>query len=210
MFFIILFIIVLLIIITSRNDKKSTNKSQRGNGLSEFVEWILTPAHRRAGIQGERVAVRAIESVLREGDYLFTNVSIEYDGKPAEMDAVIVNEYGVFIIEVKNYSGRLIGGEDDYEWEKYKTTDAGNTYSKMVKNPIKQVKRQIFILARFLDCYGIKVWVNGYVILLECNSPVISDYIITSKFDIDCAIHTERRKKMTPENVKKIAELLSV
>ncbi|MCR5736840.1 MAG: NERD domain-containing protein [Eubacterium sp.] len=178
--------------------------------MSEFIGWIFTPENRRVGIQGEREAVRVIKSVLREGNQLFTNVSVECDGKRSELDAVIVNEYGVFIIEVKNYSGRLIGGEDDFEWEKYKTTAAGNTYSKIVKNPIKQVKRQIFILARFLDCHGIKVWVDGYVNLLERNSPVISNYILTSTFDIDCAIHTEGKKKLTPLEVNKIVELLLV
>ena len=45
-------------------------------------------------------------------------IGVEYDGKPAEIDLVIVNRYGVFIFEVKNYNGVLIGGEDDYEWQK--------------------------------------------------------------------------------------------
>lgn len=43
-----------------------------------------------------------------------------------------MNQYGIFIIEVKNYSGKLVGTEDDYEWQKYHTTPSGNTYFKMV------------------------------------------------------------------------------
>ncbi len=147
--------------------------------------------------------------MLREGDRLFTNVSIGYDGKPAELDNVIANKYGVFIIEVKNYTGRIIGGEDDYEWQKYKTTDAGNTYEKTVKNPIKQVKRQIYILARYLEYYGSRVWVRGYAILLHGNSPVQSEYILTSVADIDRAIHTSDRRMLDAKMLEKITELMS-
>lgn len=78
-------------------------------------------------------------------------MSIAYDGRPAELDCVVVNKNGVFVIEVKNYVGVLFGKENEYEWKKYKKTAAGNVYEKTVKNPIKQVKRQVYILAKYLE-----------------------------------------------------------
>ena len=54
-----------------------------------------------------------------------------------------------------------MGGEDDYEWKKYHTSEAGNTYVKSVKNPIRQVRRQAGILAEYLKYYGVRVWVSG-------------------------------------------------
>lgn len=174
-----------------------------------FWKWIFTPEYKRVGIRGEEAAARAIESVLREGDRLFTNVSIEYDRKPAELDNVIVNKYGVFIIEVKNYTGYIVGNEDDYVWQKYKTTAAGNTYEKTVKNPIKQVKRQVFILAHYLEYYGPRVWVKGYTILLHGNSPVESEYMLNSVSDIDRAIHTKDRRMLDEKTVESITRLLS-
>ena len=160
---------------------------------SDYPDSIYEPPERLAGRCGEEIASNVIRKVLRDGDCLFTNVEISYEDKRTELDNVVVNKYGVFIIEVKNYNGRLVGSEDDYEWQKYHTTDAGNTYVKTVKNPIKQVKRQIHILARFLDYYGEKVWVSGYAILLQGNSPVDSEYILSSLGDIDKAIHTRGR-----------------
>ena len=204
------FILVLFLIWQSRRD--DSRRKLHGSGdrkKTEFWEWFLTPEYKRAGIRGEEAVVRAIESVLREGDNLFTNVSVEYDGKPAELDDVIVNKYGVFIIEVKNYTGHIVGNEDDYEWQKFKTTDAGNTYVKTVKNPIKQVKRQIYILARYLEYYGIRVWVKGYAIMLHGNSPVDSDYLLKSVEDIDRAIHTNDRTMLSTNTIERIAKLLS-
>lgn len=166
---------------------------------------------RRVGRLGEERAAEIIRSVLKEDDRLFTNVQISYEDKPAELDNVIVNKYGVFIIEVKNYNGTLVGKEDDYEWVKYHTTDAGNTYSKMVKNPIKQVKRQVYILAKYLEYYSpTRGWVEGYAMLLDGNSPVESGYILSSIEDIDRAIHTPKRNRLTPKTINEIAKLVSL
>ena len=119
-----------------------------------------------------------------------------------------MNNYGVFIIEVKNYKGRLYGNEDDYEWKKYKNDGYGNTFEKDVKNPIKQVKRQVYILAKYLDYYGSRVWVEGYALLIQGNSPVQSTYILSSIDDIDRAIHTPGRNRLTKTQVENIVKLI--
>ncbi len=167
------------------------------------------PGERRAGHQGEITATEIIRSALHEGDRLFTNVSIEYDGRPAELDNVIVNRYGVFIIEVKNYKGNIIGNEDDYEWHKYKTTSAGNTYEKTVKNPIRQVKRQTYILAHYLEENGARVWIRGYAMLLYGNSPVDSEYVLNGREEAERALHTEDREILDADTVERIAAVLS-
>ncbi len=170
---------------------------------------VLQPEERRVGKRGEKIAEEIIRRALHEGDLLFTNVRIEYDGRPAELDNVIVNRYGVFIIEVKNYKGRIVGGEDDYEWHKYKVTRAGNEYEKTVKNPIKQVKRQTYILAHYLEYNGARVWIKGYAMLLNGNSPVESEYVLNGREDIERVIHTEDREILDANTVGRIAAILS-
>lgn len=192
---IIVIVIVIIAIIAATN--------------SDYPDSIFEPPERLVGRRGEEFASNVIRKVLRDGDCLFTNVEISFEDKRTELDNVVVNKYGVFIIEVKNYNGRLVGSEDDYEWQKYHTTDASNTYVKTVKNPIKQVKRQIYILARFLDYYGEKAWVSGYAILLQGNSPVDSEYILSSLGDIDSAIHTRGRNRLDLRTVEAVAKLLS-
>lgn len=144
---------------------------------------------KRAGRRGEEVATDIISRVLTDDDILLTNVRISFEGSRSEVDNLIINSHGVFIIEAKNYVGELVGGLDDYEWKKYKTTPGGDIYCKTVKNPIKQVKRQIYILSHILRQHKLDVWVDGYVILLERNSPVDDIMILESLSDIDKAIH---------------------
>ena len=154
----------------------------------------LSP-EKKAGNRGERIARDQIREVLRDGDKLFSNVPISYDGKNTELDNVIVNCRGVFIIEVKTLSGRLVGSEDDAEWKKYHVSAAGVTYEKSVKNPIKQVKRQVYILSKYLTGKGARVWVTGYVYLLLDNGDIKSDYILKSVGDLDRAIHPRKGRK---------------
>ncbi len=175
---------------------------------SSFSHWFEEP-ERRAGRIGEQKAADLIRKVLRDNDYLFSNVKISLDDQRTELDNVIVNSHGVFIIEVKNYSGRLEGVEEDYEWTKYHTTEAGNIYSKQVKNPIRQVKRQVYILSQYIKYYSaVKVWIEGYAILLNNESPVASPYILTNLQAIDHAIHTSQRNKLTSKEIEQIIRLL--
>lgn len=161
---------------------------------------------RAAGQNGEQIATAIIKSVLQEGDCLLTNVSISYEGKRTELDNVVINQSGVFIIEVKNYKGQLFGNEDDYTWEKYKDDEYGNTFEKEVKNPIKQVKRQVYILAKILTRFN--VWVEGYAFLVQQNSPVQSPYILESPKDIDQAIHSAGKNYLSAQEVEQIRNLL--
>ena len=163
---------------------------------------------RRAGRRGEHFASRLISEVLDDRDILLTNVKLSFDGKPTELDNVIINNRGVFIIEVKNYSGMLVGEEDDFEWVKNKVTDAGNIYQKTVKNPIPQVKRQIYILSGRLKQLKIGVWVEGYVFFVERNSPVRSDYVLDTRRDIDRVIHHGTDNNLSNAEKKRIVDAL--
>lgn len=157
-----------------------------------------------AGERGEARVTAEIEGVMRKDDYLFTNVKISFNNSETECDNIIINNFGVFIIEVKNYSGSLSGNENDDEWVERKYFE-----EKSVKNPIKQVKRQIYILSKLLKNNGLRAWIEGYVILIHNNSPVDSKYIIPFKrAEIDQVIHTQGKNKLTNEQVKKISEII--
>ena len=180
------------------------------------VVFILTrpiqfePPERKAGRDGEKYATQIIKECLNPEDYLLTNVFILSEGKMTELDNVVINGNGVYIIEVKNYSGELYGEEDDYEWLKNKVTYYGNIYQKHVKNPIRQVKRQIYLLSTYLKQNGIKIWVEGYVFLVENNSPVTSEYVLHARSDIDRAIHSKANRKISRQDVERIVSLLSM
>ncbi len=181
-----------------------TKRSGRGG----FVGGVFETPEKRAGRQGEKYATDEIKKCLDSDDCLLTNVCLEYNGKPAELDNLVINRSGVYIIEVKTYRGRLFGNADDYKWEKYKVTEAGNVYEERVKNPIKQVKRQVYVLANYLRSNGIRVWVSGYAYFVYNNCPVENDAVLESLDDIYNALHPEGQSRLSSADIKKIKNLL--
>ncbi|MCR4908700.1 MAG: NERD domain-containing protein [Lachnospiraceae bacterium] len=149
----------------------------------------IETGEKRAGRQGEQVASQIIKEILNDEDILLTNVKTAFTGNTAELDNVIINNHGIFIIEVKNYTGMLAGNGNDKEW--LKSISSGAFFQKSVKNPIWQVKRQVSILSDYLKQYGIKSKIEGYAFLLERNSPVESPFILSSQKDIDSVIYSE-------------------
>ena len=178
-----------------------------------IVIWLegdlAQSGQKRAGIRGEKFTSKLIRETLLNDDTLLCNVSISFEGKKGELDNVILNKRGIFIIEVKNYVGTITGGLNDYEWSKTKTTASGNEYTSVVKNPINQVRRQVYLLANYLKANGINIWVEGYAFLVEGNSPVQSAYILHDQKDIDAAIHLRTNNKLSSQTREKIIELLS-
>lgn len=173
------------------------------------VDFRFETGKERAGRKGERIATQLIQEVLDDSDILLTNIHLSFDGSETELDNVVINSRGVFIVEVKNYSGILAGKADDYKWLKSKYTDAGNFYQMEVKNPIKQVKRQVYILSSVLKEHRIRVWVEGYAFLLQQNSPVDDEHILRTQRDIHEAIHLKTNNKLSKETQKKIVDILA-
>lgn len=144
----------------------------------------------RAGEKGEYRAASAIKSILFKDDWHTCNFEFSVDGREAECDILVVNSNGIFIFEVKSFSGSLFGCETDDIWEKVKESDGGNLYSKEIKNPIKQVRRQIWLLKELLGSYGIyNFWIDGYVLLVNANPHDESEYILTDLSEVERTIH---------------------
>lgn len=200
--FILLFILLLFIVIVLFRLRK------RPPAVNNRPPREALPPEKEFGLRGERLATSMLKRLLRNDDLLFTNVCISIDGRETELDDVIVNKYGVFILEVKNYRGILFGTEDDEHWTKLHESNGHNIYEKTVDNPIRQVKRQIYLLRKYLDYYDAGVWIEGYVIIIGTKPPVNSDYILLSTSQTDKAIHTPGKQRLSKARIERIADLL--
>lgn len=162
-----------------------------------------------AGNKGEAYFNNMLKSILRNDDVLIRNVCLQVNGKEAEIDSLIINNNGIFIVEVKNYNGRLYGDIDDFEWTKEKVSPGGNVFYKQVKNPIKQVKRQTYKLSQFLKENNIRIWISGYAYFINGNSPVDDESVIYDIDEFDRIIHTTSGKQYDERLINKAIEALT-
>lgn len=163
---------------------------------------------RIAGKEGELQAKKILNHYLNENDLLLNNVNISIHGRNTELDYVVINNNGVFIFEVKNFSGKLVGNEDDQYWNKYKISSGNKEYIKEIRNPIKQLKREIYLLKEYLKYYGVDLWIEGYVLFVNMNSPVESEYTINDQSEIDDILHLRRNQVLTKNQIEKIISIL--
>mgnify|MGYP002528939520 FL=1 len=184
-FFVIILFIILLLSLSNGEDQK-----------------------RIAGKEGELQAKKILNHYLNENDLLLNNVNISIHGRNTELDYVVINNNGVFIFEVKNFSGKLVGNEDDQYWNKYKISSGNKEYIKEIRNPIKQLKREIYLLKEYLKYYGVDLWIEGYVLFVNMNSPVESEYTVNDKSEIDDILHLRRNQVLTKNQIEKIISIL--
>ncbi|BCL59021.1 nuclease-related domain-containing protein [Faecalibacillus intestinalis] len=184
-FFVIILFIFLLLSLSSDEDQK-----------------------RIAGKEGELQAKKILNHYLNENDLLLNNVNISIHGRNTELDYVVINNNGIFIFEVKNFSGKLVGNEDDQYWNKYKISRGNKEYIKEIRNPIKQLKREIYLLKEYLKYYGVDLWIEGYVLFVNMNSPVESEYTVNDKSEIDDILHLRRNQVLTKNQIEKIISIL--
>ena len=163
---------------------------------------------RIAGKEGELQAKKILNHYLNENDLLLNNVNISIHGRNTELDYVVINNNGIFIFEVKNFSGKLVGNEDDQYWNKYKISRGNKEYIKEIRNPIKQLKREIYLLKEYLKYYGVDLWIEGYVLFVNMNSPVESEYTINDQSEIDDILHLRRNQALTKNQIEKIISIL--
>ena len=86
-----------------------------------------------SGDRGEDI-VRKIAEKYPYHQFILSDYQFKtYDGKYAQIDHIIFNENGIFVIEVKNYSGKIYGKVDEKEWTQVIGNKEYNFY-----NPVKQ------------------------------------------------------------------------
>ena len=118
---------------------------------------------KKSGNIGERKAREALSELNSEYTVL-SNLRLTYNHESNETDDIIVGPTGIFVIEVKNHNGYIVGNEQDYEFTQYKVGRKGGRYSKKIYSPVKQVNKQVFILSQILKSNGMNHWINSIVL----------------------------------------------
>ena len=81
-------------------------------GLSKFFN---SPTQR--GKQGERAVNRRIGNTIENEKYVIRDLILTEDGKSSQIDHIVINPRGIFVIETKNYSGVIYGSEMDSSFQ---------------------------------------------------------------------------------------------
>lgn len=147
-------------------------------GVDQKVSFF-TPANDRAGIIGERRVSYHLEPLLRNDEYLLTNLLLPFkNGKNTEIDCILISRKGIFCIEIKHWVGHISGNDEDEYWlQEY---DDPSLDDRRHKNPVKHNNWRCSILKKKLNN---RYYVNNVVIFygLEDGYGINSKYTYSLK-----------------------------
>ena len=121
-----------------------------------------------AGLEGEAAELEAV-SRLDDNSYIFENLVIWLDDHKNEADLIVVNPSGVTVIEVKNYSGTILGDLSQPELIQRKYKKKGKYTDDEADNPVRQIEGPAGKLEAFLARKGIPVAVRRCALFTNEN-----------------------------------------
>lgn len=115
--------------------------------IAIFILILRSPRSR--GRRGEASVRQRLQLLPKEKYHVLNDIVLKTSNGLAQIDHVVVSEYGVFVIETKNYSGWIFGSETNPYWTQ-------NIYGKKTSfyNPILQNKGHVAALSSLLAQFG--------------------------------------------------------
>ena len=185
----------------------------------------------RLGREGE-TAVASYLGRLSPADYhVYNDVLFCLGNYSVQIDHIVLSRYGIFVVETKNYHGRIYGSDNQEQWSEYFPGRYHTSQEYKFYNPLWQNSNHIRALRQilnsdFIPIYGIVVFPPGTVIevysafpvltwdflfeyILSHSKPIISDDVIeTVKSILNGAIDTRPEDRMIHlENVHRMKQM---
>ena len=164
------------------------------------------------GAAGEARALTVL-SGLPEEYTLFNQIKLPDERSRTgyrELDYVIVGPNGCYLIENKDYRGRIVGDEFSRNWERHKVGCGGTAYVTEGRNPVRQVQTYVSLLSGIFRSRGITAWITPLVSLSRNNSV---DMIHSERVNVVQGTHLgdailAHKGLLTEENREKVLGVL--
>lgn len=130
----LLFIVVVIIILwlvfrtPKKDDVGSASDQQTPPAVDSPSSWTD-----KKGQMGEEEVQRILSHLPREEYIVLNDVLLPTGNGTTQIDHVVVSLYGIFVIEAKNYKGKIYGTHDSEKWSQYINGEEFN-----FRNPVKQ------------------------------------------------------------------------
>ncbi len=160
-----------------------------------FIIAKTSSSPQSKGTAGERKVACILGDTIPGTQYVINDVILPTQtGDTCQIDHIFINRYGIWVIETKNYAGRIYGQENALEWTQ--VLAYGKTKNKFY-NPIKQNTSHIYHLTQALNLpfesfHNIVVFTNRAELFID------STHVFTEK--------NLKTIKQTPSNVSLSAE----
>ena len=162
------------------------------------------PTNEEIGEYGENYVSQFLSNI--QDSVVFNDVILldSKTKKSSQIDHVVVRPNGIFVIETKNYAGRIYGNDNQREWTQVL---AYGEIKNRFYNPIKQNATHIYFLAKALKLYDIYVSV---IVFPRAELYVqTAAHICSEKYSLLRLLNSETGILLTAEQIQIISARLT-
>ncbi len=154
------------------------------------------------GKVGEATVASILATLPKSKYIVLNNIMLRNDYGTSQIDHVVVSEYGIFVIETKNYSGWITGTEYSEQWTK-------NMYGKKYsfRNPLKQNYGHIKSLEVVLKLPE-TVFISIVVFSRKADLKVKTNQMVIYVSQLKKVILRYRNPIFTQEDIREIAAII--
>jgi hypothetical protein len=150
---------------------------------------------RRLGKQGEAKVRKFLKTTKSRKKKILNNVILEVEyGNTTQIDHILINEYGVFVIETKNYKGVVYGTEGKNYWRQYLKNKSFTFY-----NPIKQNENHIKHLK---EMFGKKYPYYSEIVFVGSTVKKIDSDVVFSLNELGYYLDSFKKKALRKKDIK--------
>jgi hypothetical protein len=151
------------------------------------------------GEMGEKRVAGILSRLPRDKYQIMNDLLIHHaNGHTSQIDHVVVSEYGIFVIETKNYSGWIYGGANSEYWTQ-------NIYGKKYQlyNPIQQNQGHVRALRRILKDLPSDMFIS--IVAFSRRATLKNRYLDNVVYwnQINRVIQSYSQKRMSAEQVQR-------
>ena len=173
--------------------------------VASIAFFLKTPFAK--GFLGEQVVKLVLGKTCEEAGrekYVINNYLMQLDnGKTSQMDHILINNRGIFVVETKNYSGRIYG--DDYGLEWTQVLNYGKVKNKFY-SPVKQNAAHVYHIKQLIPA---EIPVYSAVVFIQGNTGYIRSNHVYTLGGLRNFIKHDRIPCLTPEQVRRIYSILA-
>lgn len=153
------------------------------------------------GKNGEKLVAERLE-IIDGYKYIFNNIMINDNGKSRQIDHIAITEYGVYVIETKNYAGTIYGKETSNKWKQYL-----NKKCFEFENPVYQNYGHLQIVNEHINDLTTEVY-SIIIFIRRCKLKVDTTTVVLYEDQLSQYIKS-RPKVLTIEQIDKICQRIS-
>lgn len=153
------------------------------------------------GEMGEYLVASRLRETRSEAKKIINNIVIKTsDGRTSQIDHILINEFGIFVVETKNYSGNVYGGLTHQNWLQYVGNRKESFYNPVMQNEthIKRLREVLCIE----HLYQYKIY--SIVVFVQNNANKIDIANVINLSDLIPYINSFNVKTMTTNEIESI------